>query len=183
MKMRVAILLVLSALLFVSALPASASRLETSELDASPSTWDGQRVTITGEIIGDYGRRHDVVWVQINDDAYSEAPLVETGELAGTNTGLGVRIPNSIFSESWGSPGGYRTRGPIVEVSGVFRYADDETGGDTFLDATEIQLIEPARPLELPGADWKLIFGSLVAIAAGGALWARARWRLLNPEA
>jgi hypothetical protein len=159
------------------------SRISTSDLDADPVSFDGQIVTVTGEIVGDYGRRSNVVWVQVNDDGYGDRPLVETGELTGQNTGVGVRIPKDLFDEGWGRPGGYRTRGPIVEVTGIFRYADVDTGGDTFIEAAFIDLIEPSRPMDAPSADWALTALSAVALVAGAAMWARARWRRLNPEA
>lgn len=160
----------------------SGSVVTTSELDVDPATWDDQMVTVTGEIIGDYGRRPDVVWVQVNDGGYVDAPLVETGQLAGTNSGVGVRIPNQLFDQTWGPPGGYRTRGPVIQVTGVFRYADTDTGGDTYIDARAIELLHPSRPLEVPGPDWALLTVSLVAIAGGMAVWGRVRWRRLNPD-
>jgi hypothetical protein len=159
------------------------SRISTSDLDADPAAFDGRMVTVTGEIVGDYGRRSNVVWVQVNDDEYRDHPLVETGQLTGQNSGVGVRIPNELFDESWGSPGGYRTRGPIIEVTGIFRYADVDTGGDTFIEAAFIDLVEASRPLDVPTADWALTAVSAVALAAGAAMWGRARWRRLNPEA
>lgn len=182
MKVRT-LLLGLVGILATLPLQAGASPVSVTDLDTDPITWDDQTVTITGEIVGDYGRRPNVVWVQVNDDGYVEAPLIETGRRAGTNTGLGVRIPKALFEESWGSPGGYRTRGPIVEVTGTFRYADTETGGDTFIDATSIELISAARPLDLKPTDFRLVAISLVGVAGGIALWGRARWKRLNPEA
>jgi len=165
----------------VGQVPAPA-QVSTTALDASPIIWDDQIVRVKGEIVGDYGRRPAVVWVQVNDGPYIDDPLVETGTLHGSNTGVGVRIPNDLFDDSWGAPGGYRTRGPVIEVTGVFRYADDETGGDTFIDAHDIQLIEPSRPLAVPAPDWQLVGVSLVAIAGGVALWGRARWRRVHWE-
>lgn len=165
------------------AIPADATVLTTTELDAEPARWNGRSVIITGEVVGDYARRPDVVWVQINDDAYSRTPLLETGQLVGSNAGLGVRIPNELFdAAAWGRPGGYRTRGPVLAVTGVFRHADPTTGGDTFIDATDVELVSPSRPLEAPSINWTLVAVSVVAIAGGGALAALARWRRLNPE-
>lgn len=160
----------------------AASEVTTTDLDTNPSTWDDRMVTVTGEIIGDYGQRTDVVWIQVNDDGYVAAPLVETNELDGTNTGMGVRMPADLFDPSWGAPGGYATRGPVVRITGLFRYADADTGGDTFIDAVAIELLEPSRPLVVPGPDWMLIGASLAAIAAGAGLWGRARWQRRNPE-
>jgi hypothetical protein len=153
-----------------------------SELDTDPTEWNGRPVEIVGEVIGDYGRRASGVWIQVNDDAYADSPLIEGGPLSGGNTGLGVRMPSDLFDETlWGSPGRYDTRGPILQVTGIFRYADAETGGDTFIEATEIVLLEPSRPLDVPGPDWPLVIGSTGAIVVGVALSARIRYRRLNP--
>ena len=154
----------------------------TAELDAEPERFDDREVTIRGEIIGDYGYRADDIWIQINDDTYADTPLLERGEPSGTNTGIGVRLPTGTVDEAWGPPGGYRVRGPIVEVTGVFHHADPERGGDTYMDATAVRLIEPARPIAVPGADPVLLAMAAFMVILGGGLWARARWRKLNPE-
>jgi hypothetical protein len=169
-------------ILTLLALPAAASQVSIAELDAQAPTWSGLEVTIEGEIIGDYSIRGDEVWVQVNDDAYVDDPLVETGRLAGGNIGMGVRMPTEVFSTEWGAPGGYHTRGPVVRVTGTFRYLDPATGGDTFVDATSVVLVEPARPLEPPPAEMGLLAAAVTMIALGAGMWARARWRLLNPK-
>jgi hypothetical protein len=177
--MRMSIIALVVALL---ALPAAASQVSIAELDAEAPTWSGLEVTIEGEVIGDYSIRGDEMWVQVNDDAYVNDPLVETGRLAGGNIGMGVRMPTELFSSEWGDPGGYHIRGPVVRVTGTFRYLDPDTGGDTFVDASSVVLIEPARPIEPPGAEMGLLAAALVMIALGAGMWARARWRLLNPK-
>lgn len=177
--MRAAII----AILLSFSIPAvAAETVSVSELDANSETWDGRTVTIVGEVVGDYSFRDEELWVQLNDDPYVQSPVIETGSLAGGNIGIGVRMPSSSFSEDWGPPGGYHERGPVLEVTGVFRYADPETGGDTFVDASAVELIEAARPIEPPPAETGLLVASGIMIAAGAAMWARARWRLLNPK-
>lgn len=177
--MRTLIIALVSTLL---ALPATAAETSIAELDAESPSWSGLDVTIEGEIIGDYSIRGDEVWVQVNDDAYVSDPLIESGRVAGGNVGMGVRIPAEVFSTDWGAPGGYHTRGPVVRVTGTFRYADPATGGDTFVDATSVVLVEPARPLEPPAAEMGLLAAAVVMIALGAGMWGRARWRLLNPR-
>lgn len=146
-------------------------RVPVSELDADPAAYAGQEVTIQGEIIGDYGIREDVVWVQVNDDPYVDAPLVETGELAGTNVGIGVRIPREAFDPSWGEPGSSTIRGPVVRVTGIFRYNDPDESGETFVEAARVELVEPARVLEQPPArQWPAITGGVLTLVGLGAL-------------
>ncbi|MGF1667372.1 MAG: hypothetical protein ACFCVC_14005 [Acidimicrobiia bacterium] len=180
--MRTLIIALIAFIATSMALPAAAAEISIAELDAEAPNWSGLEVTIEGEIIGDYSIRGDEVWVQVNDDAYVEDPLLETGRLAGGNVGMGVRMPSEVFSTEWGAPGGYQTRGPVVRVTGTFRYLDPDTGGDTFVDAASVVLVEPARRLEPPPAEMDLLAAAVAMIALGAGMWARARWRLLNPK-
>jgi hypothetical protein len=175
------LLVVMLALLWLAP-PAWGAEVSIADLDADPERWNGLEVTIRGEIIGDSSRRDSEVWVQVNDDFYVNAPSGESGSLAGGNTGLGVRMPLDHHDQSWGEPGGYHVRGPIVRVTGTFRYADPVTGGDTFVDASSVLLIEPARPIDSPPAQMGLFAAALGMIAGGAALWGRSRWLRLNPK-
>ncbi|MEX1004305.1 MAG: hypothetical protein WD990_13355 [Acidimicrobiia bacterium] len=137
-------------------LPAAAAHaqeeLAVSTLLAQPDVYNQQIVTIRGEIVGDYGDRGDVVWVQLNDDPYVDQPFAEEGRLAGTNTGISVRLNGGVPAE-FGPPGGYGIRGPIIEVTGVFRDLDPELGGLTFVEATAVALVSPAEAFAEPGPD------------------------------
>lgn len=168
--------------LIASALPAAATEVSAGELDAAPDGWNGLEVTVVGEVVGDYSVRRESVWVQLNDDPYVSEPLSESGRLQGTNVSVGVRLPSDLFSEAWGPPGSYRVRGPVLAVTGVFRYADPSTGGETFVDAAVIELIEPALALEAPPSEMGLLLAAVVMMALGGGLWGRSRWRLRNPK-
>jgi hypothetical protein len=137
-------------------LPATAAsgqeQVEVSTLLSQSDTYDQQIVTIRGEIVGDYGDRGDVVWVQVNDDPYVDQPLAADGRLAGTNTGISVRLSDGIPAD-FGPPGGYGIRGPIVEVTGVFRDLDPDLGGITFVEAVDVVLVSPAESFPEPGPD------------------------------
>lgn len=149
-----------------------------SELDADPDTWDGGAVTVAGEIIGDYSLRTDVVWFQLNDDAYAGAPLGESRNLQGGNIGIGVRIPRSAWSPSWGEPGRYGQRGPIVEVTGVFLHNSPSDQGETFVDGSAVRLLEPARPIENPPVSaGPAILGGLLTVAGLAMYWFGRRLR------
>lgn len=145
--------------------------VSVADLDADPETWDGRPVLVTGEIVGDYSVRSDVVWVQLNDDDYVAIPLAEREGPSGGNAGMGVRMTLDLFDDSWGPAGGYGVRGPIVQVEATFRHNSRDDQGETFLDATSIELVEPSRPVEQrPGSPFRASVGGLLTLA-GAALW------------
>lgn len=168
--MRRAALLAIGLGLAMLTVPALAESVSITELDADPGRFDGTTVTITGEVIGDYGHASDVVWIQLNDDAYALSPLAETGALQGTNTGLGVRLVPSLYSDDWGKPGRSGMRGPLLEITGTFKYNSDDDQGETFIDAESIVLIEPARPISATVHQrlWPAVSGSLLLLAGSG---------------
>ena len=173
-------LVVLASVLVTGATPAVAQEtVPVSTLLALPDEYDQQVVTIRGEIVGDYGDRGDVVWVQVNDDPYVDEPFATSDRLAGTNTGLSVRLTGGI-PEDFGDAGGHGVRGPIVEVTGVFRDLDPALGGLTFLEAAEVVLIESSERLPAPEPDSGAII--LGAILIAGALLAMAQRRDLLPK-
>lgn len=176
--MKLGRLLIAAVLILAPATGAGAQEsVTTQELDANPGRFADRRVTIVGELIGDYGRRGDSVWVQLNDDAYVAEPLTETGKLAGTNSGIGVRIPAAQLDPDWGEPGRYGVRGPIVRVVGIFRYHDVDTAGETFIEATSTELIERSRRIDLGGLEPVTFISGGVMIVAGIGLYLLGRWR------
>lgn len=128
------------------------SVVPVSELDGEPDAWDGREVTVTGEVIGDYSVRGDVVWFQLNDDPYAAVPLGERNLPAGGNIGIGVRVPSELWDPDWGGPGRYGVRGPIVEIKGRFLHNSPADQGETFIDGHTAVLVEPSRPIERPPA-------------------------------
>jgi len=142
--------------------------------------FDGVTVTVEGELIGDYGLRSDAsVWVQLDDDSYARVPVAEGGPLTGANVGIGVRLPPSIGVPS-DSPGGYRHRGPLVRITGVWRHHDPARSGESYLDATSMIVVEPGRVLPDRATPWAIAAG-LVALVLAAGVWrsyVRARERL-----
>lgn len=135
----------------VSAVAADGHQTETSEVAVGdlvndPRLWDNRVVSITGELVGDYSRRTDGVWVQINEDPYVESPIAAGGAPVGANTGVGARIPTEVFEATVeGPPGHYGRVGPEVRLTGVFRHNDPELTGETYLDVQTIELVAAAR--------------------------------------
>ncbi len=158
----VVLVMVAAGLLGWAPLPATAAQtaeplhwdeVTVADLLADPEAYPTMGVVVRGELVGDFGRRNDgTVWTQLNGDAYAEAPLLAGGSLAGANLGIGVRIPVELWP-GFDEPGGYWVRGPVVELRGMWRYHDPDRGGESYLDVTGLELIEPLLPLA-EGVDW-----------------------------
>lgn len=154
--------------------PLRGEEVTVAALLADPEAYT--RVVVRGELVGDFGVRDDgTVWTQLNDDPYVAAPIPGGGSRAGANVGIGVRIPPGLWP-GFDQPGGYRARGPLVELQGTWRYHDPDRGGESYVDVTALELLEEPMPLE-EGVDWlPLGLGAGLLAAAGGvALLARRR--------
>jgi len=166
---------VLALLLAAAPGAASASEVAVEVVDvlADPSGYDDVEITVTGELVGDYGRRGDVVWVQLNGDVYAREPLLSGGDLHGGNLGIGARIPAEVFdAHPLGEPGGYRHRGPLVAMTGVWRYHDPDRGGESYLDVAAITVVAAEQPLS-EGVLWPALSIGAGLLAIAGVL----RWR------
>ncbi|HHC09116.1 MAG TPA: hypothetical protein ENK55_10435 [Actinobacteria bacterium] len=159
--------LVLLALVLAVSTPVPVSG---AELVADGAAYDGELVVVEGELVGDYGRRGDgTVWTQLNDDPYVYEPVAEGGPLRGGNVGIGVRIPAEL-AEDLDPPGGYRIRGPVVRLTGTWRYHDPARGGESYLDVVALEVVEPGRTVPKPLHPVALVVGVLLLVVAFG-LW------------
>lgn len=136
----------LVALSVVFAAPAIAGENSIPDLLASPEEFAGQEITVRGELVGDFLRRGDSVWVQLNGDAYAFDPLHAGGDLAGGNQGIGARFPAALFDEAdFEEPGGYRVSGALIEATGIWRYHDPDRSGESYLDVSDFEVLERER--------------------------------------
>lgn len=168
--MRRLFLLVL--VLLAAAVPAVAQSVTPVEqLTGAGARYNETEVTVAGELVGDFGVRDDgTVWTQLNDDSYADRPLRESGTHGEGNTGIGVRFDGSL-AFGLEQPGGYRWRGPIVELTGIWHYHDVDRGGESYLEVTSFQVVEPARPLT-QAAFWPWwIFGIGLLLVAYYLYW------------
>ena len=145
--------------------------IETSELLIAPKRYDGATIAVEGELVGDYGfRRSGMMWTQLNDDTYAHAPVVEGGELTGSNQGIGLRMPAEL-ADGLSPPGGYRIRGPIVRATGVWKYHDPDRQGETYLDVPSIDIIESGIKLSEGPNTAAIVAGvALLVVALGVTL-------------
>lgn len=172
--------LMIVAITMLSLTPAGAVEPEVDLVDllADPSAYSSPRVEsirVRGELVGDFGRRGDAVWTQLNDDAYAAAPLLSGGRLSGPNVGIGVRIPLAVW-EDVGDAGGYRHRGAIVDLVGAWRYHDPDRGGESYLDVTGFAVVAPEQPLS-EDVGWVPLGIGFALLGASGILTLRTRSR------
>jgi LPXTG-motif cell wall-anchored protein len=161
----------------ILAVPSGARAVDdvtVEELTADAPSFEGQVVSVVGELVGDYGFRRDgTAWGQLNGDEYATAPLLEGGNVSGPNVGIGVRAPADVIKDL-DPPGDYHHRGPLVRATGTWRYHDADRGGETYLDATTIEVLEHGREFT-ESADPAVVWAGGLLI--GLALWLGYRSR------
>jgi len=164
----IAVVVMLGAV-FACSGPAQAVTVSTIELLEDGEKFAGQEVTVVGELVGDYGFRSDgSMWTQLNSDSYAIRPIVEGGPLRGSNVGIGIRMP-AEFASDLDPAGRYRLVGPVVSVTGIWRYHDAKRQGETFLDVASFTLQAPGRDLaEHP--DWVVYGVALVSALIAGVV-------------
>lgn len=144
--MRRASLLV--ALLLATGVPALAKEVTVADLLADGASFEGI-VTVEGELVGDFQRRDAWVWVQLNGDSYADTPAPAGGTLTGSNTGIAIRFPHDAFDAAgFVSPGRYGVRGPVVRVTGEWRFHDEDRGGESYLEASSFEIVKRERAFD-----------------------------------
>lgn len=162
---------------FVVALPMTAvavSEVTVLELIQLSEELAGESVIVEGELVGDYGFRGDgSMWAQLNGDIYATEPIRETGSPSGANIGVGVRMPAEL-GEMLDPPGGYRLRGPLVRLSGTWKYHDPLRQGESYLEVTAVEVIEPGRQLSEP-VNWVSVGVGLGLVVVSLLVWLSGR--------
>jgi hypothetical protein len=189
-RIKILTLVACVALLAACGLPAQAQQttptnvsgvpqIDVSDLLSDLEFWNGRRIAISGELVGDYSYRSDGVWVQINDDPYVRSPIGAGGKPVGANIGIGARVPRNLFDQGVVGPPGREGRfGPVVRAVGVFHHNDPALTGETYLQVEEITTLEPAESYPEPGADlWTVVGVVLIGAAAAVALTTRYKRR------
>ncbi len=116
---------VICALLFVVYISnCYAASISSTELINNASQHDGETVVYQGEVIGDIMVRGEYCWVNIND---------------GINA-IGIWADKDLTKDILYT-GGYRSKGDIVKVTGIFNRACLEHGGDLDIHAKSLRKI------------------------------------------
>ena len=156
-------------------IPSTPADSSVAELLEAGEAADGQVIVIVGELVGDFQRRGEWVWVQLNDDSYAGSPAPEGGPLTGANLGVAVRFAAGAFEAAgFDQPGRYGVRGPIVRVTAEWRYHDEARGGESYLAATAFEILERERRFE-EDMPWGMLLAGLGLFALGGMIEAGRR--------
>ena len=167
---RIARLVTTAALVAIASPALAAEEATVTELISRAAEMDRSEVVVEGELIGDYGFRDDGwMWTQLNGDIYAVDPLRESERPAGGNVGIGIRIPTDLAA-GLDPPGGYRIRGPLVRVTGVWKYHAVERQGESFLEVEAIEVLEPGRAL-VQDVNWWTIAAGLVLIGGASTIY------------
>ena len=167
-------LVFMTAVFFTLPGTAAAAEVSVSDLITNSAAMSGLEVTVEGELVGDYGFRDDGwMWTQLNGDDYVYTPIGDGGEPTGGNTGVGVRMPLEL-GEQLDPPGGYRNRGPIVRVTGIWKHHDPARQGESYLEATSLTVVEPGRPIS-QDPQWTATLVGLGFLAGSLVLWRTLR--------
>lgn len=146
-----------------------AEKVSVNDLINRIDHYDGRRVIIEGEAIGDLMRRGGYSWITVNDDAYSEKCIEEGGDFAGySNIGIGVWV-ESGQAEAIRHLESYKTKGDRVRVNGVFHRVCAEQGGDTDIHAESLLVLQEGHEIEHPLNHLRLLV-LLVMLAVSGGL-------------
>lgn len=126
-------------LLFIASPSCYAQPVSSAELINRAKEYDGRMISYEGEVIGDIMVRGGYAWLNVNDGANA----------------IGVWLDSALLKDV-SSGGSYKTKGDIIEVSGVFRRACKEHGGDLDIHAQALQkkvsgrqIIERVNPAKI----------------------------------
>lgn len=105
--------------------------IKINEIIEGANSLDGKSVIIQGEVIGDVMPRKDYVWFNVQD-ASGVMGVWASGKLA----------------EQILVAGDYEFQGDIVEVSGIFKKADRDLGGEICIRAEMVDILNRGKKSE-----------------------------------
>lgn len=149
----------------------------SEELIERPAHFDGVRVTIRGEVVGEILRRRNSAWLLVNDDIYSSKPLHVYQLMAGGNSGISVHCEEWMIKDIE-YVGSYRYTGDTVEVRGTFYRSNPEYGGDLMIEAEQVTVVRRGFPIPQRGIRKTTVLAAALGVLAlilGFLLWKKDR--------
>ncbi len=108
-----------------------AQGISSVELVNNASVYDGKIITYEGEVIGDVMQRGEYAWANLSD-----------GKGA-----IGIWLDKAL-ADSITYTGSYKSKGDLLEVTGTFRRACSQHGGDLDIHAESLRKISGGRQLK-----------------------------------
>lgn len=109
---------------------AGAQAVLVKELAEKGRGFDGKKVTITGEVIGEVMYRGNYAWVNVLDPSGA----------------IGVFMPADM-ARAIGSVGGYFRTGDIVRITGTFSISCKQHNGEPDIHAEEMIVVQEGKPI------------------------------------
>ena len=110
----------------------------------SPERYDGQRVAVTGEVIGDIMSDNEIFWINLKDgDAF-----------------IGIVIENAD-KEKIGHLGSYGIVGDTLRITGKYHVHCEKHMGERDIHAETLEVIRPGEILD-EGIDVKKVLMSFI---------------------
>lgn len=131
---------------------AAGETISIAELISHTQKYDGQRVVIRGEVIGDimHSRRAGYVWVNV----------CEQGK-----TAIGVFCAQQLLDDIT-YKGSYSYTGDTVQAEGVFHRSCPAHNSETDIHADSITVVERGRPVAHPVELSRLMLSKILASLA-----------------
>ncbi|MBW8380986.1 MAG: hypothetical protein K0M69_00490 [Youngiibacter sp.] len=136
-------------LLFPSTAADASVSYSINDLIENAISLDGEKVTITAEAIGEKMERPEGTWVNVND---------------GTNA-IGVWMDKQT-ADRIGYFGDYSHKGDTLRITGTYRRACLEHGGEPDIHAETLYIIKSGEVISHSASPAKAIWASILSIAA-----------------
>lgn len=115
-----------------------------NELVENGKSFDGKKVVVQGEALGEAMERGKYAWVNISDQ---------------TNImGIWMKLDDTKKIRFFGD---YKHKGDIIKVSGAFNRACREHGGDMDIHSTTVEIVEQGHQVQEDVSNFKMV-GALV---------------------
>ena len=159
------ILVVMAALAVIPVQPAVAAPLTVTvtELVTNPKAYDRQTVVLEGECIGSIMQRGSFSWLSVNDGS----------------SAIGVVAPGDTASPIK-TLGNWKQSGDRLRITGLVLVASEAYGGETLVEATNLEVTGRGTPREHPIAPERIALAvvSVLLAAVTGLFTVRRYGRL-----
>lgn len=148
-KILITIFIIILCFPTITALAATAEAVSSNDLIDKAKDYDGQKVSYTGEVIGDIMDRGEYSWVNVSDGANAIGTWVKTSDMQNVTIA-----------------GRYGYHGDTIKINGVFHRACAEHGGDFDIHAEKIEVSQKGYAVGHSFTIIKIIISSVLFSAA-----------------